>query len=96
MVLNSFDVVYYTSVFILPGFIIKGIINITNPSTKTTDNIYFISCLMYSIISCAVWSWFYVLVNPLKNSKEVLYWVVCILVTIIGALIIGCKSLCNR
>lgn len=89
MTIESFDIVFYTSIFILPGFIIKGIINVLTPPQKSGESVYFISCLAYSIINCALWSWIYKILYPLHESNSNLYWILLVLTTIVGALVIA-------
>ena len=89
MTVDSFDIVFYTGLFVLPGFIVKSVIDTMNPPRKTSDGIYFLSCMMYSIINCAVWSWLYVWISSLGNDQRVLYWFLCVLITIVGAMSIG-------
>ena len=40
MTIDSFDIVFYTAVFVLPGFIINSIIDAMNPPKKHNDGIY--------------------------------------------------------
>ena len=89
MLIESFDVVYYTSIFILPGFLIKGIINSLSPPKKTSEGIYFLSCLAYSICNCAIWSWLYNIIYSLHDCSPYWYWVLLVLTTIIGSTIIA-------
>lgn len=89
MTVDSFEVVYYTSIFILPGFLIKSIINSMTPKVKTSDSIYFLSCLSYSIVNCAIWSWMY---NILYQNRDILtfwYWIFVVLSTLIGATLLA-------
>lgn len=41
MTLDSFDTVFYTCIFLLPGFIIKSIIDSLSPPAKHNDTKYF-------------------------------------------------------
>lgn len=87
MTIDSFDVVYYTCIFILPGFIMRAVIDAITPSGRTSDSKYYLSCLAYSIVNCAVWSWIYKILNDKVYGK--LYWIEIVLVTIIGAVIVA-------
>lgn len=89
MTVDSFDVVYYTSIFILPGFLIKSIINSLSPPQKTNESVYFLTCLAYSIINCAIWSWLYNILFIHRNKLSVWYWILIITVTIFGATILA-------
>jgi len=69
--IETFDVVLYTAIFLLPGYIIKSTFDIFIPPPKHNDTKYFFTCLLYSIINFAVWSWAYILViNNIDGVKE--------------------------
>jgi len=90
MEIASLDIVLYTALFLLPGFFMRNIIALLNPAKKTSDNIAFLSCLMYSIINLAIWSWAYVLATHLKNGLGIadwVYWVILVIITLVGATI---------
>lgn len=88
MIIDSLDVVFYTAIFVLPGFIINSIIDATNPPKKHNDGIFFLKCLLYSIISCACLSWAYkIVISNIKN--EVAYWMLLLTVTAVGSTIIA-------
>jgi len=89
MIIDSLDVVFYTAIFILPGFIIKSGINALNPARKTSDGAFFLSCLVYSLVNCAVCSWAYILIRPLADKNAVIYWVLLLTITLLGAIIIS-------
>ena len=84
MIIDSLDAVFYTAMFILPGFIINSIIDATNPPKKHNDGIFFLKCLLYSIISCACLSWLYIIVmNNIEH--EVAYWLLLLAITVVGS-----------
>jgi len=85
--IETFDVVLYTAIFLLPGYIIKSTFDIFIPPPKHNDTKYFFTCLLYSIINFAVWSWAYILV--INNIDGVMYWVVLLLITVAGASILS-------
>lgn len=89
MTLTSFEAVYCTVIFLLPGFIIKGIIDSAIPPKRKSDGIYFLECLMYSIVCCACCSWVYI--NIINSYFDELYkkWLLILVVTFLGAGIIG-------
>jgi hypothetical protein len=88
MTIASFDIVFYTSIFILPGFLIKGIISHLTPVKKTSDGSYFLSCLAYSLVHCAIWSWAYALAQA-AGVATVCYWLLLVAITLVGAIIIS-------
>ena len=55
MTIDSMEVVFYTCIFLLPGFIIKSVMDTLVPPAKHNDSKYFFSCLLYSIVNCANW-----------------------------------------
>lgn len=90
MFVDSFDVVFYTCTFLLPGFIINSVVNSLVPKTRLDDVRYPLSCLLYSIINCALCSWFYVaLTKNISSRNPVLYWFLMVIGTIIVALIVA-------
>ena len=89
MVLNSLDAVFYTCIFLVPGYIIKSVIDALIPPAKQKDAKYFFSCLLYSVVNCVVWSWAYVLIGNYYKGHPVRYWLVMSIATIIGASLIG-------
>ncbi|HIR53771.1 MAG TPA: hypothetical protein IAB39_10340 [Candidatus Onthovicinus excrementipullorum] len=89
MAIGSFDVVLYTCVFLLPGFIMKSIIDAFVPPQKFREAKYFLTCLLYSIINCALLSWLYVIISSLYREHPYWYWIVLLLVNIGGAVILG-------
>ena len=89
MTIGSLDVVFYTAVFLLPGFIIKSIIDVLNPPKKRSDSVFFLSCLAYSLVNCAVCSWAYILIQPLFEDNVVGYWIVFLGITLLGAIIVS-------
>jgi len=74
MIFDSLDAVFYTAIFIMPGFLVKNIVDTLNPSKKTNDSVFFVSCLAYSLVNIALCSWAYVLIRPLAEDKIVIYW----------------------
>ncbi|MBR2883394.1 MAG: hypothetical protein IKB93_01255 [Clostridia bacterium] len=89
MLIESFDVVFYTAIFVLPGFIINGIISAFNPTQKLSEGVLLLKCLLYSIIHCAVWSWLYKLIFMIEHKYPKTYWFVLVVATIIAATIIA-------
>lgn len=73
--IESFDVVFYTAIFILPGFFICRIIDIVNPVHKEEYGIYILRCLFFSILNCACSSFVFNLILKLKETKVMLYWI---------------------
>ena len=87
--IDSFDVIFFTAIFIMPGFLINNIIDATNPPKNRTETILSLRYLGYSIINCAFLSWAYKIILPLKDTHPVRFWLLFLLITFIGAMIIG-------
>jgi hypothetical protein len=60
--LATVEAVVYTCTFLLPGFLINGIIGYLVPRDNSNNVKYILSCLAYSISNFAVWSWLYFLI----------------------------------
>lgn len=86
MSIDSLDAVMLTAVFILPGFLIIGIIDSINPPKKRSEGIYFLKCLTLSIVNCACWSWAYSAVLNKELKQQFLYYLYIVLITLAGAL----------
>jgi apolipoprotein N-acyltransferase len=93
MTVDSLDAAFYACVFILPGFIIKGIIDAMNPPQKANDGALLLGWLAFCIANCAVNAWAYAVVKPIADMSAVGYWIAVLGVTAIGSaafsLIIG-------
>jgi len=88
MVIESFDAVFYTAMFILPGFIIKNIIDMLNPPRKTTDPSFLLGCLAYSLVNAAIFSWAFILVGS-SELRGAAYWGVLLGIVLVGAVLIA-------
>ena len=93
MVFENFKVVFYTGIFLLPGYIIKSILDYLVPPQRHNDAKYYLFCFFFSILNCAVWSWAYVLVLVKVPAQSGWHWVYLLLITLMGssalAVIIG-------
>lgn len=89
MSIDSFDAVFYTAIFILPGFIISSIIDLVNPPKKYNEGKYLLKCLLLSIVNCAIWCWLYRIIIDCKNLSSLWHWILLVLVSLIGSTVIG-------
>lgn len=89
MTLDSLDVVFYTAIFIMPGFVVNGVINKMNPPRKYNESYFFLKCIGYSIVSCAIWSWLYQLVIQCDELDSGLRWVLLVAISLIGSTLVG-------
>ena len=89
MTIDSFEVLFYTCIFLLPGFIIKSIMDTLVLPVKHNDTKYFFSCLLYSVVNCAVWSWAYLLLNKISEEHPTIYWISLLATTVVGATLLA-------
>lgn len=89
MSIESIDVVLYTCTFLLPGFIIKSVMDTLIPPVKFNETKYFLSCLFYSIINCAICSWIYILLLNNFEMQSVWFWILLVVITIIAAIVVA-------
>lgn len=76
MTLESLDVVLYTCLFLVPGFIIDDIVNAFCTSKKRDTNIAILRYLMFSVIHCALWAPAYVkIVTLISTAPATVNWV---------------------
>jgi len=74
--------------FVLPGFIIKSIIDTLNPPRKATDSSFFFGCLAYSLVNSAIFSWAFILIRPLERESN-WYWFILLSITLVGSVLIA-------
>lgn len=89
MILDSIDTIFYTSLFLIPGYIIEEITATLMPRKKYADGIKFLRCLSYSLLNCAIWSWAYLLVISELSKDSIWYWLFGLIITAIGAFTVG-------
>ena len=89
MSIDSFDLVFYTAIFVLPGFIINIIIDSMNPPKKHNDGIYLLKCIGFSLVSCAIWCWLYKIILESDKLSMLWHWILLLLTSILGSSIIG-------
>lgn len=89
MTIENLNVVFYTCIFLVPGYIIKSILSKVLPTQKQNEQRYFFSCLLYSIVTVAIFSGFYQLVSRYKSDTELMYWVLLVAISICGSVCVG-------
>ena len=89
MVINSLDIVLYTSLFVLPGFITSGIGYMICPTRKMSDAVRLIKCIGYSLIDIAIWSWLYVIISGIEFSTLWGYYLCIVIAVFITSVING-------
>ena len=85
--IESLDTVFYTAIFLLPGFLIVNIIDSTNPPRKQSEFAYILKYLSYSLISCALCTPLYSVIFNIKC--KFLYWLLFVGATILIAFVVG-------
>ncbi len=85
MSINTIDTVFLTAMFILPGFLISGIIDAINPPKKEKEGFYYLRCLSYSIINCACLCWLYEIIMSSNFKNTAWNWIFLIISTVFGA-----------
>ena len=89
MTIDSFDIVFYTAVFVLPGFIINSIIDVMNPPKKHNDGIYLLKCIGLSLVSCGVWCWLYKIILECDRLSTLWHWILLSLTSVVGSALLG-------
>ena len=89
MTYGSLDAVFYTALFILPGYVITSIVNAFNPQGRLNESKYFLKCLLYSLVNLGVWCWAYNIVLNNTASKSSLQWLLLTAITLLGAALLG-------
>jgi len=61
-----------------------------NPSKKTSESVFFLSCLLYSLANCAICSWAYILtIKYFADNNIAIYWIVMLVITLIGSIVLS-------
>ena len=89
MTIDSIETLLITSVFVIPGFIIDGIIDAFCPSGKRKNGTYLLYCLLYSIVHCSICSWAYILVWDIRTKNLTHFLLLLCVIAIIGAVLLG-------
>ena len=72
--IESFDVVFYSTIFLLPGFLMCRVIDISAPTYKEEYGIFVLRCLLLSIVNCAFSSCVFSLIFKIKEHNVPLFW----------------------
>lgn len=76
MNLDSWETIVYTCIFLLPGFLIKEVIDSIVPPKFYNDVKFFFTCIIYSIFNLALWAWLDKIVyTNCKNENTVLLYI---------------------
>lgn len=89
MIYDSIDAVFYTALFILPGYVITSIVNAFNPQGRLNESKFFLKCLLYSLVNLGVWCWAYSIVLNSTVLKSNFQWFLLAAVTLAGSALLG-------
>ena len=87
--IESLDAVFYTAIFVLPGFIVNSIIDSTNPPKRCREFIYLLKCIIFSIMHCAIWSWLYKIVLESDLVSTFWFWLLLVAISVLGSAVLG-------
>lgn len=94
---ESFDTIYYTAVYLLPGFFIKEIIDICNPTEKKDVGEKVFSWLALSLLSICCCGWVIPIVNIYRKKLGLWYWLLLSLLMLLIAFFLGvCLAKCKQ
>lgn len=89
MTIESFETVLLTCIFIVPGFIIDGLISTFIPPKKKNEGLHFLTFLTYSVLHCAIWSWLYILIWDIRDDNIKLFLLLLCLTALLTSFILG-------
>lgn len=92
MTLENWETVVYTCIFLLPGFLIKEVIDSFVPPKFHNDVKFFFTCIIYSILNLAIWAWLdKIIYNTCKNENIILLYLALLnlLTSLVTGFIIG-------
>ena len=88
MTLDNWETIVYTCIFLLPGFLIKEVIDSIVPPKFHNDVKFFFTCIIYSLLNLALWAWLDKIVYNHWKSEN-LYLLYLALLNIITAIFTG-------
>lgn len=89
MQLESMETIFYTCIFLVPGYIIEELMRVVMPAKQNSEGIKLIRYLIYSIVNLAIWSWVYWLLITYLKSNALVYWILLVAITLCSAIITG-------
>ena len=89
MTINSYQIILYTGLFLVPGYIIDEIISTIMPQKTYSDKVKTVRFIGYSILNFFVWIWLYWLLHKHIPPERTLYWALIIFCTLITSTITG-------
>ena len=89
MILENWETIVYTCVFLLPGFIINELVDSIVPPKAFKELKFFFSCIIYSIINLAVWIWLDIIIFEKLKSKTIPFYIILSSSNIVTSIITG-------
>lgn len=89
MTIDSYNIILYTGLFLVPGYIIDEIISTIMPQKTYSDKVKTIRFIGYSVLNFFIWIWLYWLLHKHIESERTLYWALIICCTLITSTITG-------
>lgn len=85
----NFNEVFFTSVFLIPGFIVHEMIRMLVPVGDTSEGMEILKCLAYSVLNYVLWCWLYLIVFNRYELSSVNFLVSIALVTLLTSIVTG-------
>lgn len=89
MVLENWETIVYTCIFLLPGFIIKELIDSIVPPKAFRELKFLFTCIIYSIINLALWIWLDIVIFEKLKTNLVPFYIALSASNIITSIITG-------
>ncbi|WP_027215224.1 DUF6338 family protein [Butyrivibrio fibrisolvens] len=86
MTISSIEVVVYTAYFVLPGYVIYGIVNSFVPMQIRSDAEKVLRFILYSLIELALWFWW---LGRIGDADKSTYWIKLLAVVLFTSIITG-------
>ena len=89
MIIESYEYVIYTAMFLLPGYLINRIISLLVPSKGIDETDKVLRYLGYSLLNFTAWLWLFWLIKKNIETGRALYWLLLSFAVIITSLVTG-------
>lgn len=89
MFLENWETIVYTCIFLLPGFIIKELIDSIVPPKGYNEIKFIFICIIYSIINLALWIWLDIIIFEKLKSNIVPFYIVLSSSNIVTSIVTG-------
>jgi hypothetical protein len=73
MTISTYEVVIYTGIFLVPGFIIDEIVTTLKPIKVYSDSVKALRYIGYSVFNLTVWFWLFYLIKTAVDNSSVWY-----------------------